>query len=161
MKTRSLFVLVSLAAVLAAGCQNLFTQTTSPSTTTPTVQGMAGSWASVASATPPAGTCTNFHWTITEFTGTSGSGTFTATCAGNLQVAGTANGTLAGTTVNWTANGFGTVAGAAPCPITLTGTASFDGTQFRIPYSGTACGVPISGTEILRKTSRSTAAVVS
>jgi hypothetical protein len=153
MKTRILFVLVSLSALLTAGCQNLFNQTTSPSpTTTPTVQGMAGSWASVASATPAAGTCTNFRWTVTEFSGTTGSGTFSATCAGNLQVAGTANGALAGTTVNWTATGFGTAPGAAPCPIALTGTASFDGTQFRIPYNGNACGVPISGTEILRKT---------
>jgi hypothetical protein len=153
MKKKGLLVLAGLAALLSAGCLEFLTQnTTSPSTTpAATLQGMGGSWASVSSVTPPAGTCTDFHWSITEFTGTTGSGTFTATCAGNLAIAGTAHGTLSGTTVNWTASATGTGPGNVSCPISLTGTASFDGTQFRIPYTGTACGTPVSGTEILRK----------
>ena len=154
MKRTNLLVVAALSALLGAGCQGLLTQNmTSPSSTvSASVQGMAGAWASVSAVTPaPAGTCTNFHWTITEFTGTSGSGSFTAACAGNLQVAGTALGTLSGTTVNWTASAVGTAAGNVTCPISLTGTATFDGTQFRIPYSGTTCAGPISGTEILRK----------
>lgn len=153
MKNKSLFVVAGLSALLSAGCLEFLTHnTTSPSATpSATVQGMGGSWASVSSATPAAGTCTNFHWSITEFTGTTGSGTFSATCAGNLQVAGTAQGALSGTTVNWTASATGTGLDSVSCPISLTGTATFDGTQFRIPYSGTACGAPISGTEILRK----------
>ena len=150
---KSLFVAAGLAALLSAGCLEFLTQNkTSPSApVAATVQGMGGSWTSVSPGTPAAGTCTNFHWSITEFTGTTGSGTFSATCAGDLQVTGTARGTLAGTTVNWTASAVGTAPGNVTCPITLTGTATFDGTQFRIPYTGTTCAGPISGTEILRK----------
>ena len=146
-------MLVMLSAFMSAGCLDFLTHVTSPSTpTTATLQGMGGSWTSVSPApTPAPGTCTDFHWTITDFTGTTGSGTFTATCAGNVQVAGTASGTLSGTTVTWSANATGTTSGGVSCPIPLTGTATFDGTQFRIPYSGTACGAPLSGTEILRK----------
>ena len=153
MKNRSFFVVAVLSAVLSSGCSNLFTHMTSPSTTaSATVHGMGGAWASVSSTTPAAAsTCTNFRWSITEFTGTTGSGTFTATCAGNVQVAGTASGTLTGTTVTWVANAVGSTSNNVSCPISLTGTATFDGTQFRIPYSGTACGTPVSGAEILRK----------
>ena len=154
MKNR-LLVVAGLSALLGSGCQGFFSQNkTGPSTTTAsaaTVQGMAGTWGSVSAATPAAGTCTDFHWSVTEFTGTTGSGTFSATCAGGLQLTGTARGTLVGTDVNWTATGIGTAPGNVSCPILLAGTATFDGTQFRIPYSGTTCLGPISGTEILRK----------
>ena len=150
---KSLFVVAGLAALLCTGCMEFLTQNkTAPSTTVgATVEGMSGSWASVSSTTPVTGMCTNFHWSITEFTGTTGSGTFSATCGGNLQVSGTARGTLSGTTVNWTASAVGTAPGNVSCPISLTGTATFDGTQFRVPYTGTTCNGPVSGTEILRK----------
>jgi hypothetical protein len=144
------FASVALAAALTTGCSSLFTSTTSP-TTTATNQLMAGQWTSVSSTTTLANTCTDFHWTITTVTGTSGSGTFTAKCMGTLQIAGTAHGTLSGTTVTWAADATGATATGAACPVTLAGTATFDGTQFRIPYTGTTCLGPVSGTEILRK----------
>src|SRR5439155_8750 len=91
------FVLAVLSAFVSAGCLDFLTHTTSPSTGTATLEGMTGSWASVSVApTPAPGTCTNFHWSITTFSGTTGSGTFTATCAGNVPAAGTASGTLSG-----------------------------------------------------------------
>jgi hypothetical protein len=68
-----------------------------------------------------------------------------------IQVAGTAHGTLSGTTVTWAADATGTGPGGAVCPVALTGTATFDGTQFRIPYTGTTCLGPVSGAEVLRK----------
>ena len=151
---KSLFVMASLSALLGAGCMEFLTQNkTGPSPVVAvTLQGMGGAWASVSSVTPAAGTCTDFHWSITEFTGTTGSGSFSATCAGNMKIAGTAQGTLSGTTVSWTASAVGTTPGSSvTCPISITGTATFDGTQFRIPYTGTTCLGPISGTEILRK----------
>jgi len=154
MKNRVLFAAATLSALLSVGCMDFVTShLTSPSTTTPsaTLQGMSGGWASVSSTAPLPTTCTNFHWTITEFTGTTGSGTFTATCAGSVQVAGTAQGSLSGTTVTWSAAATGTAPGNVTCPIALSGTATFDGTQFRIPYTGTTCLGPVSGTEILRK----------
>ncbi len=112
---------------------------------------MAGSWSSVSSATSLTDTCTNFHWAITDISGNTASGTFSATCLTDLQVAGTANGTLSGTTVTWTAVATGTAPGGVSCPITLAGTATYDGTQIRVPYTGTTCLGPVSGTEILRK----------
>jgi hypothetical protein len=113
---------------------------------------VAGAWTSIASETTLTNTCTDFHWTITEVAGTSGSGTFTARCMGTLVVAGTAHGSLSGTTVTWAADALGTTPGGASCPVVLTGTATFDGTQFRVPYTGTTCLGPVSGAEVLRKT---------
>lgn len=146
--TRPLLLVVFLATLAGAGCSKLLTSQNSP-TPSATPQAMTGSWASLASSTST-NTCTDFHWTITELTGTTGAGTFTAKCLGNMPISGTATGTLSGTTVNWSATATGTSNGVS-CPIALTGTATFDGVQFRIPYSGTTCLGPISGTEILRK----------
>lgn len=143
---------VCLASLLGAGCSNLLSLATktTPTQTDPTSLA-TGQWSSVTSTTSLANTCTNFKWTIVEITGTSGSGTFTATCMGTMQVAGTAQGTLTGTGVTWTATATGTMPGGVTCPIALQGTATYDGTQFRIPYTGTTCLGPVSGTEILRK----------
>jgi hypothetical protein len=139
-----------LAAVLVSiGCSNLFKTSNNP-TTTATPQAMTGSWASLATATVT-DTCTDFLWTITELTGTTGKGTFTAKCLGTMLISGTASGTLSGTTVTWTATATGTASDGSSCPISLSGAATFDGAQFRIPYSGTTCRGPISGVEILRK----------
>jgi hypothetical protein len=145
---RRMLWLVAFAALAGAGCSKFLSSQAGPSPTA-TPQGMTGSWASVASATAT-DTCTDFHWTITELNGTTGAGTFTAKCLGTMAVSGTAHGTLTGTSVSWTADAVGTSDGES-CPIALSGTATFDGTQFRIPYSGTTCKGPISGTEILRK----------
>ena len=152
MKPRSLVALA--LAVLASGCSNLFNfnQDTKP---TPVSTGLTtGQWASISSATTLPNTCTDFRWNITEIAGSSVSGTFTAKCMGTMQIAGTAHGTLTSdTTVTWTANATGTTPGVpGTCPISLIGTATFDGTQLRIPYSGTTGLGPISGAEILRKT---------
>jgi hypothetical protein len=151
MKTlRACSVLFALA--LAAACSNLysFSSKTEPTSTDPTTIA-TGQWSSISSSTTATGTCTNFHWTVTQFTGTSGSGTFTATCMGTMQVSGTAHGTLSGQTVTWTADAVGTASAGGSCPIALSGTATYDGTQIRIPYSGTTCVGPVSGTEILRQ----------
>jgi hypothetical protein len=37
------------------------------------------------------------------------------------------------------------------CPITLNGTAELGVDSVRVPYSGTACGIPVSGVEVLKK----------
>jgi len=139
---------ILVAAVIAAGCSNLFKLSDSPSASA-TPQAMTGAWTSLAPATLT-DTCTGFRWTITDLNGTTGSGTFSATCLGSLLITGTASGTLTGTTVAWTATAAGTSNGS-PCAVSLNGTATFDGTQFRIPYNGTTCVGPIHGVEILRK----------
>lgn len=139
-----------LAALVGAGCSNLFNfGSTNP--TPVSTQLTTGQWSSISSSTSLTNTCTDFRWTITEISGNTGSGTFTAKCLGTMTVSGTARGTLVGDTVTWTADGVGTTPGAPSCPISLSGTATYDGTQFRIPYSGTTCLGPVSGAEVLRK----------
>ena len=85
---------------------------------------------------------------MTEYTGTTAKGTFSARCFGNVDIAGTAQGTLAGVNVTWSAAATGTIAGAPPCAITLSGIATLETDRIRIPYSGTTCLGPVSGTEV-------------
>jgi hypothetical protein len=97
--------------------------------------------------------CTNFSWSVTQFTGSTGSGTFSATCFGNVQVAGTASGTLTSvTTISWVMNAAASGPGIpVQCPINVTGTAVIEGDVIRIPYSGQWCGGTLSGTETVRR----------
>lgn len=153
MLTRRLSVAVALAATLAAGAAIDCGSSASP--TSPGVvgaQSLQGTWASTA-VTTAQNTCTNYKWTVTSISGNTGSGTFSATCFGSLLVTGTGTGTLSGTTLVWTATGAATtLVGGVSCPFSLSGTASFDNEgQLRIPYTGTTCLGPVSGTEILKK----------
>jgi hypothetical protein len=100
---------------------------------------------------PSANACTEFKWNVTEQTGNTASGTFSATCAGGLKVAGTANGTLSGSTVSWNAQATASVPVLPSCPITLTGTAELGVDSIRVPYSGDTCLGKVSGVEVLRK----------
>lgn len=150
--TQNLRVLAVVAALAAVGCFDLSRQSTRPSSSGPNPQQMAGSWASVASSPSTLQqSCTNFTWNVTELTATSGAGTFSALCFGNMQVNGTAQGTINGPIITWTAQATGTVPGQPPCSITLSGTADLSGDQIQIPYTGNTCFGPIGGTEILRR----------
>ena len=111
-----------------------------------------GNWASAsASVIPAASTCTDFKWNPTQQTATSATGSFSATCAGDLKVAGTASGTLSGNTINWNANANAATPTSPTCAIVLSGTAELGVESIRIPYSGTTCLGPVSGVEILNK----------
>jgi hypothetical protein len=150
------FVSSLVCALLSTGCFS----TTRESSSSPSeaAQVLGGQWATTQSL-PGAGSgsikdaCTDFKWSVTEFSGSSASGTFSATCAAVLQITGSARGTLSGTTLNWTANATATGQGAqGGCPIALSGTAALeDGGRIRIPYSGTTCLGPVSGTEWIGK----------
>ena len=149
MMKRQLSVLI-VAAVAATGCFK-----TSSSVTPTSTSGLNGTWSSVESLPGAGGSwqtaCTNFTWAVTEYTGTTGAGTFGALCFGNVQVTGSARGTLSGSTLNWSANATGTVPGGTSCAIALTGTAVLESDRIRIPYSGTTCLGPVSGTETIKK----------
>ena len=81
-------------------------------------------------------------------------GTFSATCAGNIVVVGTASGRLEGTLVPLAIAGTATYAGAISCEFTLSGTGVIENNEtLTIPYSGTICGTPVSGTERLHRPS--------
>jgi hypothetical protein len=148
-KNLLLVMLVCVGSAAASGCIGYERR----SSTSPTPTGTAallGSWTSSA-ALPSPTTCTNFRWNVTEQSGSTASGTFTATCAGNLQVAGTANGTLSGSNVTWNATASASVPNLPSCPITLTGTAEIGVDSIRVPYSGQTCLGPVTGVEVLRK----------
>jgi hypothetical protein len=138
-------------AAAAAGCAGFehTSTTTSPSGTG--VAALMGTWASAsAGAIPSPSSCADFKWNATEQTATTAKGSFSATCAGDLKVAGTAQGTLNGTVITWSAEGDATTNGIA-CHITLTGTAELGANSIRVPYSGDTCAGKVSGVEILNK----------
>jgi hypothetical protein len=151
MRTNLVLMMVCVGATIASGCIGYERR----STLSPTLTGSAtlvGSWASSsATGLPAPSTCTNFKWNVTEQTGNTASGTFSATCAGNLQVTGTAHATLSGSTVTWNATASASVPDLPSCPITLNGTAELGVDSIRVPYSGQTCLGAVSGVEVLRK----------
>lgn len=150
--TRLLLAATLGAALASAGCSNLLSSTpTSPSVVAPAALLSTGSYASVASDTTSQTVCTNFKWQVTDATLTSVSGTFTATCYGTLQVAGTAQATLSGTVISWTASATTSTPAFPVCTASLSGTVEIGTNQIRVPYTGTTCLGPVSGAEILRR----------
>jgi hypothetical protein len=151
MKNRTLIVVFSIAAVAATGCAGFERQS---SLTGPSAAGnnsMLGNWTS-SSLIPTPSSCTNFKWNVTEQTATSAKGTFTATCAGELQLTGTAQGAFTTpVTIVWTAQGNATAPGLTSCAILLTGAAEIGTDSIRVPYSGDTCLGPVSGIETLKK----------
>ena len=143
------FAIVLVVAVAASGCSyESQTTTTAPSSTG--LASLIGTWTSTT-AIPTATTCTDFKWSATEQTGTSARGSFSATCAGDLKLQGTASGTLTGTVITWSANGSAQSAVIPSCAITLTGTAELGLNSIRVPYSGNTCLGPVSGVELLNR----------
>jgi len=142
------FALMCSAAAINSACFEMFQQSTAPKT----VNLLGGTW---SSATPNSesliNSCTNFQWTATQKSDTSAAGNFSATCFGVLQLTGTASGTLNNSSVTWQASGLANGGGITDCAISLSGTATLEGDQIRIPFTGTTCQMPVSGTEILRK----------
>jgi hypothetical protein len=145
------FTCAAAAAAATAGCIG-FEHTSSLTGPTSAVSASAllGVWTS-ANVVPSPSSCSNFHWQATEQTSNSAKGNFSATCAGGLNVAGTAEGTLSGATINWSGNGTATAADLPSCPVSLSGTAELGTDSIRIPYSGTTCLGPVSGVEILKR----------
>ncbi|HXT31478.1 MAG TPA: hypothetical protein VN716_19400 [Vicinamibacterales bacterium] len=148
------FAIVVAVALAAAGCVGFEHKSTvtGPTNGTATINALMGTWASASSGVIPSpSTCVDFKWNPTEQSATSAKGSFSATCAGGLKVAGTASGTLSGSTITWGANGTATETGGSPCAITLTGTDELGTNSIRIPYTGSTCVGPVSGVEILNK----------
>jgi len=139
-----------LAAAATAGCIGF---EHSSSVTGPSASGISalmGSWSS-ASVIPSPSSCTDFKWNVTEQTSTTAKGSFSATCANDLKVTGTAQGTLNGSTIVWNAVGNANAPGLPSCAITLNGTAEIGADSIRVPYSGDTCLGKVSGVEVLRK----------
>lgn len=151
MKNLIAVALLSVWAIAATGCIGFEHKS---STTGPSASGTSafmGTWSST-NIIPSPSACTDFKWDVTEQTTTSAKGNFSATCAGELKLTGTAQGTLtSGTTLSWTASGNATAPGLPSCSISLTGTAELLIDTIRVPYSGDTCLGKVNGIESLRK----------
>jgi hypothetical protein len=149
------FTGLALACTLAAGC-DLFKRDsdpespTSPSTPAVSMSVFAGTWASVTASTPATG-CGTVRYTVTPIDTTSANVTFSATCAGNIQVTGSGSGKINGSSLDWSAQGL-VGQGGVNCPFTFTnGKAVEDPGGVKVTYSGTVCGIPVSGTEVVKR----------
>jgi hypothetical protein len=111
---------------------------------------LVGNWIS-SSLVPTPSSCADFKWNITEQTGNTARGSFSASCAGDLKLNGTAEGTMNGSTIAWSAEATGTAPGLPSCRVTLRGTAEIGVSTVRVPYSGDTCLGPVSGVESLSR----------
>jgi hypothetical protein len=141
-------IVLSIATAGMIGCGYERESTLGPSNSG--ASALLGTWTS-SNAVPSVSNCSDFRWNVTQQTGNTASGTFSATCVGNLRVEGSANGTLTGSTVTWNAQATASVPNLPACPITLSGTAELGVDSIRVPYSGNTCIGPVSGVEVLRK----------
>ena len=163
MKSRTAVFILLVVALAAAGCdllpgsKNKDTSSdssgtpTSPTTPTVAMDAFAGTWSSVSASTPPTG-CGNVKYTVTPTTTTSANVSFTATCAGNITVTGSGAGTLSGSAITWSATGL-VGQGGVNCPFTFPSNKSTLGAdnQIVVSYAGTVCGIPVSGSETVKK----------
>ena len=146
-----------VACALAAGCDLLNKKDSSSTPTSPSgpatsIDAFAGTWQSTSSALPVTG-CGNLKYTVIPTGASSANVSFTATCASNISVNGSGSGTLAGNIITWSASGL-VGQGGVNCPFTFNNNkATIDTTanQVVINYTGTVCGIPVSGSETVKK----------
>ena len=151
MKNRLLAAVVSVSALAATACIGFERKSTINGPSLSGTNAFMGNWSST-NIIPSPGACTDFKWDVTEQTGTSAKGNFSATCANELKLSGSAQGNLtSGTTLSWSATGNATAPGLTSCAISLTGTAELLIDTIRVPYSGDTCLGKVSGVESLRK----------
>jgi hypothetical protein len=135
-------------AASAVGCLG-YERGTAP--TSPSSSGsLLGNWTS-SSLVPTPSSCADFKWNITEQTGNTAKGSFSATCAGDVKLTGTAEGTINGSTIAWTAQANGSAPGLPSCKVSLRGTAEIGVSTVRVPYSGDTCLGPVNGVESLSR----------
>jgi hypothetical protein len=154
----SKLTIAAAATMLVAACA--FEQKNSVMTPVAPTTGSGGSsssfvgmWSSQALTTSPdAATCGNLQWNVTSQSATAIAGTFSALCAGNVTVSGTASGQLNGSEIPMTASGTATAPGIpVGCPFSLVGTGHPQSNgSLVIDYVGTTCVGNVHGTETLR-----------
>ena len=162
-RLRSIGLVGLLAIAASMGCEftrgsNALSPSNTPSGTANNGSNTAfvGTWTSevtsnVNAALPDPKSCSNFIWNVATQTATSASGTFSLTCLGSITVNGTASGNISGNNVTINVAGTGNLPAVGACAFSLTGNGVLEGEVLRIPYTGTTCLGPVSGTETLRK----------
>ena len=150
--TKFLLLMFSIAAAAATtACIGFERESSLTAPTAISGNTLLGNW-SAANIIPAPNTCTDFVWNVSEQTAVSARGSFSATCAGELKVTGTAEGafTTSGT-ISWSAQGTANAPGLTACAITMTGTAELTTNSIRIPYNGTTCLGTVQGTQVLTR----------
>lgn len=151
MKYRVLVALLAASAFVATGCIGFEHKSAS---TEPGAAGngsLMGSWSS-SNLIPSPNACSDFKWDVTEQTATSAKGNFSATCAGDLKLSGSAQGAFTtSATIAWSGTANATAPGLTSCAVSLSGTAELQVDSIRIPYTGDTCLGKVSGVEILKK----------
>jgi hypothetical protein len=148
-------VVLALATTACYGLENLFNKaptSASDSSSTTSVRSYLGTWIGPTVAAPSAQSCTALQWKITSQTATQITGDLTGTCGSGTALEGTVLATISdATTIPWAASGNATQ-GTTTCGFTLTGTGTFQGTSnILVNYSGTVCGVPVSGSDTIKR----------
>lgn len=143
--------IVSLA-LLTQACFRVDYQETLKNTPTSGVQSLLGEWRSASAASfPTPQACGDLKWNVTSQDATHIAGTFDATCAGGVKLAGAASGVVDGN-LHFEATGNATGLVPFTCAFTLNGTGVLQpDSSLRIDYTGETCVGRISGTEILRR----------
>lgn len=151
MTNKTLMAALSLSAILATGCIGFERESTPTGPSAAGHGSLLGNWSS-SNLIPSPSSCSDFKWNVSEQTAVSAKGSFSASCAGDLKVAGTAQGefTTAGT-ITWSGQANATGPGLTSCAVTLAGTAELGVDSIRIPYAGDTCLGKVSGVETLRR----------
>lgn len=151
MKNRLLIFSLALTAGVAAGCAGVERASSPASPSAGGNNALMGTWTS-SSLIPTPSTCSAFKWTVTQQTGSSAKGSFSAACPGDLKLTGTAEGAFtSAASIAWTADGNATAPGLTSCAIKLAGTATLGTDAIIVPYKGTTCLGAVEGIETLKK----------
>lgn len=121
-----------------------------------TAANFGGTWTSSATTLDAGGAalpdgCSRFDYSVTPAAdGRSARLAVNATCAG-ISVTASGQGTMAGESLSWSASGTA-VKGSLTCPFSFeNSTATLEGSGVRVTYSGTVCGIPVKGSQLLVK----------
>ena len=151
MKNRILAAVLSVAALSATGCTGFERESSLSGPSAAGNGALLGNWTS-SNLVPSPSSCTDFKWNATEQTGTSARGFFSASCAGDLKLTGTAEGSFTSEgKVAWSSKANATGPGLTSCSVTINGTAELLVDSIRIPYSGDTCLGKVSGVETLKR----------
>ena len=149
------FTILAAACALIGGCGLLDSFKDKESPTEPAsavaIESFAGTWSSSAASAPATG-CGTVKYTVVPVNTTSANVTFEATCAGTIKVTGSGSGKVNGSSLDWSAQGL-VAQGGVNCPFTFAnGKATSDSAStIKVDYAGTVCGIPVSGSEVVKK----------
>src|SRR6476661_3146663 len=100
---RLALLIVAIGTLAGAACTSLERQSTLTSPSASGSNSLLGSWSS-SSLIPTPSSCTDFKWNVFDDTATAARGSFSATCANDLKLTGTAQGSFTSSgTIAWSA----------------------------------------------------------